>query len=443
SSVKTEGLSMATRPWTLALLPLLGILSLAPAAHASGQMGGCWIDSSVPLNATGLSTDQVYAYYPDPVLDDRYIQEAVKIRSLFGVSPEIWFYDDSDGDNAFATDGQLDQDPANPDGAVFFGVNLLQHQANDASANGTDWAVPAILAHEFTHIAQSANGVTIDGRLRELHADFVAGWYIAQRRQQDYGATNPITSLKHFFAIGDYEFSDPDHHGTPHERLDAVAAGMIAGEDHATFSDAFWGGIDYVKEIPVVVPAYEPTYDDSPYTDPTYTDPTYTDPNPYSDPPAATTDWNTQRFNWFSHFDKFNDASYRSDVTARLGEPSLTEAMTNGNTALTYSDPISGAVGFAVSVNASNNQLDGILLGPLDSSGLRASKTWFALMGFTDELVSVLGWSQSQLIAAFGPIDEVTEQGELVFTYTDTAGSHRVMCEMANDTCYSVVIGWH
>lgn len=53
-----------------------------------------------------------------------------------------------------------------------------------------------------------------------LHADFLAGWDIGIRALQLPGQVNLQEIAKGMFDIGDFNFDNPSHHGTPEERAD-------------------------------------------------------------------------------------------------------------------------------------------------------------------------------------------------------------------------------
>jgi len=116
---------------------------------------------------------------------------------------------------------------------VAFGVPLLD------SIQGSDFdlKVTCIAAHEVAHIFQSEDGyfdlAQTDATVRrnELMADHFAGCCLAfivnggRRidRGKLYQNKNSVQSaFQLMFSRGDTNFTDPNHHGTPSERLDAV-----------------------------------------------------------------------------------------------------------------------------------------------------------------------------------------------------------------------------
>jgi hypothetical protein len=119
------------------------------------------------------------------------------------------------------------------DNVVAFGVPLLD------SIQGSDFdlKVTCIVAHEVAHIFQSEDGyfdlAQTDATVRrnELMADHFAGCCLALivnggrriDRGKLYRSKNSVQSaFQLMFSRGDNNFTDPNHHGTPSERLDAV-----------------------------------------------------------------------------------------------------------------------------------------------------------------------------------------------------------------------------
>ena len=99
------------------------------------------------------------------------------------------------------------------------------------------------MAHEFGHLAQYKQGFRESGKRPELHADFMAGWYLSLRGR--YAWTNLMPTLKLFYELGDYQFNSPTHHGTPDERLAAARAGFASNATSA--AQAYALGWQFVK----------------------------------------------------------------------------------------------------------------------------------------------------------------------------------------------------
>jgi uncharacterized protein len=90
-----------------------------------------------------------------------------------------------------------------------------------------DAALAYILAHEYAHAAQIAGG----SRLRnitqiELQADCLAGYYMGVMPDVSFDDKDIEEIARIAFQVGDYEFNNRQHHGTPKERALAVLTGF-------------------------------------------------------------------------------------------------------------------------------------------------------------------------------------------------------------------------
>lgn len=105
-----------------------------------------------------------------------------------------------------------------------------------------EYAILATCAHEAGHIKQIQTG--IDGlllrryghrtgnRLKELHADFIAGYYLGHvfsrvkvgQEAEAQRAKNTIGQL--WYEMGSGTRTDPGSHGTPDQRVAAIEAGF-------------------------------------------------------------------------------------------------------------------------------------------------------------------------------------------------------------------------
>ena len=179
----------------------------------------------------------------------------LRLAKTFDVNPGCGFYDDGTGgvhpgENAFAS---REQKVAGTEGTVLFGQELFRHTMR---RNEDGIAVLAIFAHEFGHIAQFRSGVdrslhagqsTV--KLVELHADFLAGFYLARRKAE-------IPDLRLWSAgdvihgFGDNNFTGPIHHGTPEERIRAMEEGYTFGGGAApSFATAMNVGESFVRRF--------------------------------------------------------------------------------------------------------------------------------------------------------------------------------------------------
>ncbi len=187
------------------------------------------------LTAAGQSEiDQIelYGTSGNARIDAMFTQEInAFMLPIFQIAPFCCFYNDGDSPNAFATPMQL---AGGGDGTVAFGVGLMSSLVQKFSgrwgSSGTH-AAGAIFAHEFGHIVQFAVGMpAVPGKARELHADFMAGWYTQVRNmQQNNTGVNFEEIAQQMYDIGDFAFTSESHHGTPDERVSAYMAGAQFG----------------------------------------------------------------------------------------------------------------------------------------------------------------------------------------------------------------------
>ncbi|WP_426107808.1 hypothetical protein [Massilia sp. TSP1-1-2] len=187
----------------------------------------------------------------DSQLDKLLGRALARASARFEVAPSFSFYRDSDGMNACATP---DTRTSGTWGSVLFGRELFDDLLSRYQDNGI--AVIAIAAHEFAHILQfkHALGPQLEQgeptvRRSELHADYVAGWYLGVMKRRD-----PTISLwsagDTFRRIGDYAFNKPSHHGTPSERIAASQAGFaLASRGAAKVGDALNEGLRYMRHV--------------------------------------------------------------------------------------------------------------------------------------------------------------------------------------------------
>jgi hypothetical protein len=84
------------------------------------------------------------------------------------------------------------------------------------------------MAHEWGHIVQYQRGIRWKTtKPLELQVEYLAGWYMAARNPRNMLVFTQAMSS--FFSKGDYEFNEPDHHGTPEERVQAIQQGFRDG----------------------------------------------------------------------------------------------------------------------------------------------------------------------------------------------------------------------
>lgn len=128
-------------------------------------------------------------------------------------------------------------------GTVFVGRQLLRAELA-ASTGGA--AIAGVVAHEFAHIYQYVTGYYSQlrtfgeralreptDRFVELHADFLAGWFLGSREYAK-GLNEQKAFFYSFFEKGDYLLNEVNpkvrekHHGNPSERVAALVVGYLA-----------------------------------------------------------------------------------------------------------------------------------------------------------------------------------------------------------------------
>jgi len=173
----------------------------------------------------GQTVDEIFKTTGDAVLDKGLISEMLTQSAFYGLRPAFALYDAPEK-NAFATPDVLPDYPGT-DGTICYHLQWLRDQLKSSQWGGLILA--GVIAHEFGHIYQfkTAYYRTLLGYDRttkfvELHADFLSGFYLggkfAHIDMKDYA--------DYAYRIGDSNFTEVTHHGTPPERYLATKAGF-------------------------------------------------------------------------------------------------------------------------------------------------------------------------------------------------------------------------
>lgn len=182
------------------------------------------------------------------MFDSALITELRFIEKIFpGINPGFQFVN---ARNAFTT---TDTIVIGTEGTVWIGKELVS-RLKDSSFDG-GIAVAAVLAHECAHVYQLANASLLkellreqtSGVLAELHADFMAGYYLGQKR--NVLPESLITVQKIFIYPGAYNRNDPVYHGSPGLRGAATDMGYFTAKDGKSFIDASTMGAKYVRGL--------------------------------------------------------------------------------------------------------------------------------------------------------------------------------------------------
>jgi uncharacterized protein len=107
----------------------------------------------------------------------------------------------------------------------------ITHQHIQMAYQHGDAALAYILSHEYAHAAQTI------GRFRprnitqiELQADCLAGFYMGVMPTVTFDRQDIQEIANIAFQVGDYEFNNRQHHGTPQQRAQAVILGFQASQ---------------------------------------------------------------------------------------------------------------------------------------------------------------------------------------------------------------------
>jgi predicted metalloprotease len=174
------------------------------------------------------------------------IAEIKNIVKFLPINPGFKFIEDP-SPNAFALPISIVPDTQ---GTVYIGLNLINGEFNNSPFGGV--AVAGICAHECGHIFQYKTGYerSLAGptpQLVELHADFLAGYYLGRSRA--HSKEHVQIFAQSLFSRGDYNFNSQQHHGTPDQRVRAMSEGYDTGASNTDASTAARIGADFVRRI--------------------------------------------------------------------------------------------------------------------------------------------------------------------------------------------------
>lgn len=190
-----------------------------------------------------------------PDLDADISEEITVLNDVFDVNVPVYFPNDS-FDDAFFTPKKfpqlIDRDEGDVNeavtGTVFISEGFLNKEFHQNYGNLR--SIPAIMAHEFAHARQFKKNFPFRATLwRELHADFMAGWYLALRL--DYLGDDPTPAFDSFYNKGSNTgFFNSNHHGTKNQRVLAMLNGYDSYFDGVRSGiEAYDVGIEYVKYL--------------------------------------------------------------------------------------------------------------------------------------------------------------------------------------------------
>lgn len=226
--------------------------------EAVRQRGGCSLlagEMSAINTASGGSDDDDDDDTMIPSSGDKGLDQAlgmalVRLTQVFEERPGFAFYDDASSPNAYATS---DTRVHGTWGTVLFGRSMFRSLLHKSDDNGI--VVIAIMAHEMSHIVQFHHN--LQPRLMagqrtvkrvELHADYLAGFYLGTRKRDDPSITL-LASGALFRQIGDDDEQHRDHHGTPDERIASAERGFEIGISGGSLQSAIDEGMRYALTV--------------------------------------------------------------------------------------------------------------------------------------------------------------------------------------------------
>jgi uncharacterized protein len=96
-----------------------------------------------------------------------------------------------------------------------------------------DAALAYILAHEYAHAAQTVGGFRPRNITAiELQADCMAGFYMGAMPDVTFDRQDIEQIAEIAYQVGDYEYNNRQHHGTPEQRAKAVLLGFKASQSN-------------------------------------------------------------------------------------------------------------------------------------------------------------------------------------------------------------------
>lgn len=156
--------------------------------------------------------------------NDRFMNAEVAFQREFwgNIPAEVYILNEPDeaNKNAYATS----------DGRILFGYYMFYYLVQKFSIIDPETVSPlpvsGALAHEWGHRAQFTIGWNDYEKTShlELEADFLSGYYMGLGKQWYWDQIQ--TYYNTMYALGDYNYNSPNHHGTPQQRLDAAYAGL-------------------------------------------------------------------------------------------------------------------------------------------------------------------------------------------------------------------------
>lgn len=156
-------------------------------------------------------------------LDSIVFGEIQKLENFYGVNVDFFYILETFDKNAM----YVPQCNYNCNGSVLLGIKMLLSQLE--KEHGIE-CIKAILAHEFGHCIQNMMNWVEFGKRRELHSDFMAGYYSGVN--YNYTQEQLKTLFYEFYSMGDYNYWSYGHHGTNAERECAFLEGYYFSKEN-------------------------------------------------------------------------------------------------------------------------------------------------------------------------------------------------------------------
>jgi hypothetical protein len=176
---------------------------------------GCWSPSYSGYGNSQIGCGLVQSF-GDVNLDQQFNEEVVIQRTFWtGINTAIYIFDECGAKNALSF----------PQGYILFGRNLF---FDIIYATGSTLPNATVLAHEWAHQVQFRYGWMNNNeptvRRTELEADAFSGYYTLLIKSWAINQFNAVFAT--LYNLGDYQYNNRGHHGTPQDRVNAGYLGM-------------------------------------------------------------------------------------------------------------------------------------------------------------------------------------------------------------------------
>lgn len=219
------------------------LLNLLSFSNLRAQEGYCFVS-----NFGGLG--QLTKNSGNQQIDTWHYGEYNNLIRAFGVYPDINFYSETTGPNAYFT--RQSNNYQYPDGQIAIGLNLINNEFKNGNSG---ISIAIIMAHEFGHCVDAKyNYFPQKSFQKELFADYLAGCYLYMK-SLSVGQQYIQEAAKTFFSMGSYDFNHPDFHGTPEQRLNCLMAGYyflmqrVQTGQSGTLDVCMSSGFNYVSQF--------------------------------------------------------------------------------------------------------------------------------------------------------------------------------------------------